>query len=121
MKKIIGIIILILILGGVFIKYSAKATPKPEPVTQQPANTIIIKNYHFTPSPLWIKKGTTITWTNKDLAAHTVTLDDPQGLGPKSMLLNQNQSYEFKFDQNGTFNYHCDPHPYMKSIIEVTE
>lgn len=92
---------------------NSKEAPKP--------NEVFIKDFAFGPAKMTIKKGTTITWTNKDSAHHDITPDkeDP-GFVP-SQLLAKDQSYSFTFNNVGTYKYHCSPHPYMKAIIEVTE
>jgi amicyanin len=80
-------------------------------------NSVTIENFAFNPATITVKKGTTVTWTNKDSAAHTVTTDS--GSGPTSQLLNQGDSYTFTFNTAGTFNYHCQPHPNMKGTVIV--
>ena len=36
-------------------------------------NTVAIQNFAFSPATVTVKSGTTITWTNRDSDAHTVT------------------------------------------------
>lgn len=91
-------------------------TPPSEP------NSINIENYTFVPASITVKKGTTITWTNKDQAEHNVVSDDDSpGGGPNGPLLAKDETYSFTFDTAGTFKYHCQPHPYMKAEVVVTE
>jgi amicyanin len=86
------------------------------------ANTVQIKDFKFNPATLTIKKGTTITWTNQDDARHNVVAQgDNASTGPKSELLGQGEKYTFTFDTVGTFEYLCEPHPYMKGSVVVTE
>jgi plastocyanin len=84
-------------------------------------NTVQIKGYAFMPASMKIKKGTTITWENFDLAPHTVTVDDANQNGPKSKLISKGQKFSYTFSEVGKYPYHCEPHPYMKAVIEVTE
>ncbi len=84
-------------------------------------NTVQIKGYAFTPQKIKIKKGTTITWENFDLAPHTVTVDDLNKKGPQSKTFGKGEKFSYTFDTIGTYPYHCEPHPYMKAIVEVTE
>jgi plastocyanin len=79
-----------------------------------------IDNFSFTPASIKVKKGTTVTWTNKDSAPHTVTGVD-SNKGPESGTLNGNDTYTFTFDEVGTFGYICDFHPSMKGEVTVTE
>jgi plastocyanin len=89
--------------------------------TQTPASTnaVTIQNLAFSPANITVKKGTTVTWTNKDSTAHTVTGDSSGG--PKSDQLSPGQSYSFTFSQAGTFNYHCTIHTEMTGTVTVTD
>lgn len=98
---------------------SDKNDTPPEDMTNIPANTVFIKDYKYAPAKLTVKKGTTVMWKNTDAASHTVTSNEEGG--PKSALLKTNDGYEFKFDKVGTFSYYCQPHPYMKAEVVVTE
>ncbi len=80
-----------------------------------------IKGYAFMPVKMKIKKGTSIIWDNFDLAPHTVTIDDASKNGPKSKTFGKGQKFSYKFSEAGVYSYHCEPHPYMKAEIEVTE
>ena len=79
-------------------------------------NTVKIQNYSFSPSAITISAGTTVTWTNYDNVAHTVTSDE--GLFD-SGLINQNGTFTYTFDSIGTFDYHCTPHPSMIASVVV--
>ena len=85
----------------------------------QPAatNTVDIKDFAFSPDTITVTKGTTVTWTNKDSAPHTVT-----GIGTDftSETLNQGQTYSHTFDEAGTFEYQCHIHPSMRGKVIVT-
>ena len=97
----------------------------PMPDSSMPAaapNTVTIAKYQFCPANLTVKKGTTVTWTNTDLARHNVVVDDgaPAG-GPSGPLFGKGETYAFTFNTVGTFPYHCSPHPYMMAQVVVTE
>ncbi len=97
-------------------------TPAGPSQAPQAANEVYIQNYKFNPSPLKVKKGTTVTWTNKDLARHNIAVDDGQPAGgPTGPLFGQNETFQFTFNTVGTYKYHCEPHPYMHGEVEVTE
>jgi amicyanin len=66
--------------------------------------------------------GTTVTWTNQDAVAHTVSSTSaPEAQGFDSGLLDQGQSFAFTFTVPGTYKYQCNIHPFMKGTIVVTE
>lgn len=80
-------------------------------------NEVVIENFAFAPATLTVSAGTTVTFTNKDLASHTATADD--GTSFDTGLIGQNESATVTFDTPGTYAYHCTPHPTMKGTIVV--
>ena len=80
-----------------------------------------IKNFNFSQKSLKIKKGTTVTWTNRDSAKHDITPNDPSDSFMGSKLLGQGESYSFTFNTVGSYDYICSPHPYMTAMVEVVE
>jgi plastocyanin len=88
------------------------------PSAADPADApkIVVKEFMFTPTPLTIKAGSTVTWTNKDDEPHTAVSDT--GLF-KSGGMDTNESFSFKFDEPGTYHYTCTIHPRMVGIIIV--
>lgn len=79
-------------------------------------NEVWIKGTAFGPSTITISAGTTITWTNKDAVAHTVTSDN--GLFDSGNI-NGNSTYSRQFPTAGTYPYHCTPHPTMTATVIV--
>ena len=84
--------------------------------TMPDANTILIKNFDYSPMALTVAAGTTVTWRNLDGEPHTVVSID--GLF-RSAALDSNESFTFKFDRPGTFKYVCTLHPKMVATITV--
>ena len=86
-------------------------------------NAITIQGNAFQPATLTVKKGTTVTWTNKDSYAHTVK----SGISPNpngtfnSNNVAANQTFSFKFDNTGGFDYFCMIHTQMTAKITVEE
>lgn len=82
------------------------------------AGGVAIIDFAFNPEETAVAVGDTITWTNKDSAAHTVTSD---GDGPlDSGNLQQDATYEAAFERPGRYAYICSIHPTMKGTVEVT-
>lgn len=100
-------------------------TPPSGGATEPQATTdkITIENFAFTPPSITVKKGTKVTWTNKDSVVHTVEPDSgaPSGGPTNSGDIGKDGQYSFTFDAVGTFSYHCGPHPYMKGKVIVVE
>ncbi|MCY4490202.1 MAG: plastocyanin/azurin family copper-binding protein [Thaumarchaeota archaeon] len=77
----------------------------------------------FIPYSVSVTVGDTVTWTNDDTAAHTVTsgtLDvGPDGLFDSGLFV-AGAVFEFTFDDAGEYDYLCIVHPWMlgKVIVE---
>jgi plastocyanin len=80
--------------------------------------TVNIHDLTFDPAAISVAPGTTVTWTNNDTVAHTVTADD--GLFD-SGVLEPGQSYSTWLGGSGTVTYHCEIHPDMKGSVVVGE
>jgi plastocyanin len=82
-------------------------------------NAVAIKNFAFAPASLSVTAGTTVTWTNQDSDAHTVTSAGTGGpLGSKA--LNTGDTFRFTFTKAGTYRYLCTIHPFMTATVTVT-
>lgn len=108
---------------------ACSASPTPvQPTLASPATTvpsagniaaIMIQNYAFNPATLTVKEGTTITWTNGDSVAHTVTSDT--GIFDSGDLA-EGKTFSYTFTTAGTYPYHCTPHhAKMAGTIVVTK
>lgn len=88
--------------------------------TQTPAaalsQTISISNFNFSPSDLTVNVGDSITWSNSDRSAHTVTEDSHLWDSPN---LTQFQTFTLTFSNSGTFRYHCSLHLVMRGTVTV--
>lgn len=82
----------------------------------QDANTVVIKNFDFSPMSLTVKPGTTVTWKNADGEPHTVTSVD--GLF-RSGALDTDETFAFRYDKPGVYKYVCSIHPRMTGTITV--
>ncbi|SIT47362.1 Blue (Type 1) copper domain protein [Paraburkholderia ribeironis] len=82
----------------------------------QTPNVVTIKNFMFSPMELTIKAGSTVTWKNLDGEPHTVVND--AGMF-RSAALDQNDTYQFKFDKPGVYKVFCAIHPNMRETITV--
>ena len=90
---------------------------KPAKATRTPsagADAISITSGHFRPKNLTVKAGSTLTWTNTDTSAESVTSDTP-GLFD-SGALSGGATFAFTFSQAGTFPYHSTTSPIYGSI-----
>jgi plastocyanin len=76
----------------------------------------------FIPSMVTVSVGGTVTWTNDDTAAHTVTSgalpDGPDGIFDSSILMS-GKTFEHTFDEEGSYDYFCVVHPWMTGNVTV--
>lgn len=96
-----------------------------EPVENQEANEVWMDGNAFNVSNLEVEAGTTVTWTNKSNANHTVTSGE-RGAEDAGELFDSGSIspggvFSFTFDEAGTFAYFCDFHPGMDAEVTVTE
>ncbi|EDZ98449.1 blue (type 1) copper domain protein [Burkholderia sp. H160] len=89
--------------------------PQQQTVALAP-NSMFMKSFAFTPTELTVKAGTTVTWKNLDGEPHTVVSD--AGLF-RSSALDQNDTFQFKFDKPGVYKIFCGIHPNMRATITV--
>jgi plastocyanin len=80
------------------------------------ASAVAIKDFAFNPATIQAKIGQSITWTNQDSTAHTVTLDDKS---VDSGNIAASATFSHSFTQAGSFTYHCAIHPTMKGTVTV--
>ncbi len=94
-------------------------TPAAGTVVAPASNAVSITNAGFQSNAVTVKVGTTVTWTNNDSAAHTVT-SDTTGVfdsGP----INQGATFTFTFSQAGTFTYHSTSDSGWTGTVTVTQ
>lgn len=71
----------------------------------------------FSPTPITINVGDTVTWTNTDSVVHTSTSNT--GLWD-SGILSAGSSFNHTFTQAGTFDYLCTIHGFTGRVVVVT-
>lgn len=88
---------------------------------------VTVKGFIFSPNPLTIDSGTTVTWTNRDQILHTVTAgttsggDDANKTGLFDAPLDGvGKTFTHTFDEPGTYDYFCDRHHSMMGKVVVS-
>jgi plastocyanin len=82
----------------------------------------------FSPNPINVKVGGTVTWTNHDTQAHTVvsgtgSTDPNKGKvfdSGLTTLIQPGKTFSHTFTAAGTIPYFCEIHPNMVGKIIVT-
>jgi plastocyanin len=92
-------------LSGSPLSFNATATAAPPPNT-----TISVINNSFTPSTLTVSVGTTVTWSwIASARAHNVVPDATEPL-TSGGLADGPHTYQYTFNNAGTFRYFCSNH-----------
>lgn len=111
--------------------YGGKSDPstKNVPTTTTDPNSIpviitgINADQSFSPNPIRIQQGQTITWYNGDTVSHTITSgadgDPDEGSLFDSNAIIPSQYYSLTFDEIGEYRYYCIYHPSMVGEIIV--
>jgi plastocyanin len=95
-----------------------------QPTASIPSNSTVVRivanagSNSFSPNPVEVKVGETVTWINDDSGRHTVTSKD--GIFDSGMM-GKGQSFSYTFDKAGEYPYFCEPHPNMVDTVVVTE
>ena len=87
------------------------------------ATDAAIKLFQFQPQSIEVKAGTTVKWTNGDDIEHSVTAGAP-GQESKTFdsgFFKKGGTYEFTFNEPGTYTYFCKRHNSMKATVTVTK
>ena len=76
-----------------------------------------IRDFAYSPNPIEIAAGDTVTWTNQDEVPHTATGEDRNVL--QSGTISPGASFSQSFPEAGEFGYFCEFHPNMTGTIVV--
>jgi plastocyanin len=103
--------------GGTFAYHDGLRPALRGTVAVIPARTVWITRAGFQPTPLSIKAGEKVTWTNRDSANHQIVSDDGSFSSP---VLARGRSFTRTFDAGGTVGYHDGLQPALKGSVVVT-
>jgi plastocyanin len=78
---------------------------------------VMIVDFAYDPSAIFVSPGATVTWYNAGDTAHTV---DSNSEVFESPTLNPGSDYSVTFDNAGFYPYHCDFHPNMTGMVIVS-
>jgi plastocyanin len=113
-RSITGLAILFTIMAGL-INCSKSADSNPTPG----ANEVFIQSGAFDPVTITVAANTTVTWTNKEGTAHTVTSNAGSSETFDSGSLSINATFPHLFATPGSYSYHCTFHSNMNGTVIV--
>ena len=76
-----------------------------------------IRDFAYSPNPVEIAVGDSVTWTNQDEVPHTATGENRDVL--QSGTISPGSSFSQVFSEAGEFGYFCEFHPNMTGTIVV--
>ena len=105
----------------------SSSSPSSPTITEEGKVVSIVGNSgsnSYSPNPLEIKVGDTVTWINNDSSPHTVTsssssLSSSEDSNFDSDVLRRDETFSFTFDKEGEYSYFCTLHPSMTGTIIV--
>ena len=80
---------------------------------------VAVRDFAFFPDTIRVRPGTEVTWVNCETTVqdfHTSTSSTGQW---DSGAINRGEFYARRFDSNGSFEYFCEPHPFMRGAVIV--
>jgi plastocyanin len=92
-------------LSGSPLTFNATAANPPPPGT-----TISVINNAFNPSSLTVPRGTTVTWSWASAAVQHNVVPDATEPVTSGGFANGPHTYQYRFDNPGTFRYYCANH-----------
>jgi plastocyanin len=91
--------------------------PAPAPAGHAMGVDVTMDHLAFAPAAVTVPAGSTVTWTNKEDAPHTITSRGGGGL--RSKTLQKGGSYSVTFPTAGVYSYYCAVHPNMTGSVTV--
>ena len=80
-------------------------------------DTVVIKDFSFSPKPITVMVGSTINVINDDNTTHTLTANNGAF---NTGDLGSGRRGSVTVDRAGTYRYHCTIHPFMTGTARVT-
>lgn len=82
------------------------------------ANTIVIKSFMFAPMTLTVSPGATVSVTNDDTVAHTLTATGNKAFGTGDVAPGKTVTFTAP-GTAGSYSYICSIHQYMQGTLIV--
>ncbi len=114
-SKISLILVAVMMVSGLILVSSPSLADQTGGASEGKTVGILIQGFAFSPSNLNIVKGTTVVWTNYDRMTYKVKSEKFE-----SGELNRGDSFNYTFNETGTYDYSEVSIPSMKGTITVT-
>jgi plastocyanin len=111
MKRFAAVAVLLV----AFFASNGALASQPGPARASRARTVDISHFEFHPPKLVVAKGTRVVFSNSSGTTHTAT---DKGVFDSGRIA-PGESFAVRFEQKGTFSYHCKIHTFMHGKIVV--
>ena len=94
----------------------------PDTEARPAAAVVQIDKLKYLTPEVRIKAGESVTWQNLEVMPHNVHFVGSKIGADKDLMgamMTKGQSFTIKFNQAGTYDYHCTPHPFMRGKVVV--
>jgi plastocyanin len=107
-------IVVCLALAAALLATQIATASQGEPARASRAKSIDISHFEFHPGTLSVPKGAKVVFSNSSGTTHTASSGafDTGRIKPGSAA-------SVRFEQKGTFSYHCKIHPFMHGKVVV--
>jgi plastocyanin len=78
-----------------------------------------VPDFRFAPRLVELEPGDSVTWNFEGPTAHTSTSSSGQSDRWRSGLKRTGESFTRAFKKPGRWQYFCEPHPFMKGVVQV--
>ena len=95
----------------------------PVPAAEVPTGAIVVNidKMKYDAPEVTIKAGETVYWINNEVMPHNIAFKKGV-VGDEAFrgeMLTRDQAFSITFDEAGTFDYFCTPHPFMRGKVIV--
>jgi plastocyanin len=104
-----------LVLAAALFAGQAATASQPGPAQASGSKGVDIDHFAFHPGTLRVPKGARVSFSNSSGVEHTATDRGAFDTGH----IKPGHSVTVRFEQKGTFSYHCKIHPFMHGKIVV--
>jgi plastocyanin len=113
--QMLAIVLAVIIFTLALIGVRSSGAAADETAQASRTATVDIVNFAFRPGTLTIGAGSKVVFSNTSSRQHTATRKGSFTTG----RIKPGNSVSIRFNQRGTFPYHCTIHPFMKGKIVV--
>lgn len=103
-------------------KVAVAPATEQEDDRKKPDATVSLIRGAVAPATVTVRPGQTVRWENKDNRDFSLVASDresPEFKSFRSGNIKPGKSWDYRFEKEGTFRYHCSIRPRAKGIVKV--